>query len=62
MENQEKGKVVKTEVSIREMSVVMPDGTRVPVKGKVTETYYENGVKDTHVEVEKPLGVFGQSK
>lgn len=55
-------KIVETKTFVQDMFINMPDGTKVPTKGKVTETYYESGRKDTHVEVEKPLAAFGQTK
>jgi hypothetical protein len=48
-------KIVKTNVFERDMSVVLPDGKKVPVRGEVTETHYESGRKDVHVNVKEAI-------
>lgn len=54
-------RVVKTTVEPRNMFVTMPDGKKMPVKGKVIQTYWESGRIDAHVEIEQPLSLSGEA-
>jgi hypothetical protein len=50
-------KIIKVTTTDREMSLLLKDGTRLPTKGKVIDTYYESGRHDAKVVLEKPLSM-----
>ena len=48
-------KIIKTSDVVSNMTVILKDGTKIPVKAKTTETFWESGRKDCHVEILEPL-------
>jgi hypothetical protein len=55
-------KVIKIETIQKNMCITLGDGTKLPTKGKVINTYYQSGRKDCKVVIDRPLALSGKSK
>jgi hypothetical protein len=62
LQDKKQDKIINLKVYDKDMFVNAPDGSKIPIKGVVTETYYESGRQDTHVDVRTALKLLGLSQ
>jgi len=54
-------KIIQENHFDRDMSILMKDGRRIPVKGHITEIIHESGKKDVQVALDRPLELMGEN-
>ena len=55
MEEKKEDKVIQVVTTDKIMHQLLPDGTKIPVSGKVIDTFYASGRKDCKIKL-SPMG------
>ena len=56
MDEKKEDKVTQVVVTDKTMTMTLKDGSKTPVGAKVTETFYESGRKDCHIQLNDTIG------